>query len=149
MGSFLNYLQNTNRGFDLVWASGVLYHSEDPLELLEQIIRKTDRLFLWTHYYSDSLRGTKTVSRFIEQNNGEQVRHNERYLLHHRSYGNEQFEEGLPVHNEGGQKGFSFWLERSDIDRMLIALGFRSIKVQADGESSKGLPFVSLFAERD
>jgi SAM-dependent methyltransferase len=148
-GGFLNYLQNTDRRFDLVWASGVLYHSEDPLELLEQIGRKTDKLFLWTHYYSDSLRGMKTVSHFIEQNKVEQVRHDERYLLHHRTYGNEQFKEGLPLHYEGGQKGFSLWMERGDIDRMLRALGFRSIKVQVDGVSSKGLPFVSLFAERN
>jgi len=147
-GGFLNYIRNTERRFDLVWASGVLYHSEDPLELLEQIGRKTDRLFLWTHYYSDSLRGTKTVSRFIEQNNVEQVRHGERYLLHYRTYGNEQFKDGLPLHYEGGQKGFSLWMERGDIDRMLRALGFGSIKVQADGKGSNGLPFVSLFAER-
>jgi SAM-dependent methyltransferase len=145
-GGFLKYLQNTDQRFDLVWASGVLYHSEDPLELLEQIGNKTDKLFLWTHYYADSLRQHR--DRFIEQKNVEQIRHGQRYVLHYRTYALQKFEDGLPLHYEGGQKGFSFWLERGDIDRMLIALGFRSIKVLADGESSNGMPFLSLFAER-
>lgn len=147
-GGFLKYLQHTDKRFDLVWASGVLYHSEDPLELLEQIGSKADRLFLWTHYYADSLLRTKHGTRFIAQNNVEQIRRGERYVLHYRTYANEQFQDGLPLHYEGGQKDFSFWLKRGDIDRMLTALGFRSIKVQDDGES-KGMPFVSLFAERD
>ncbi|MBA3351629.1 MAG: class I SAM-dependent methyltransferase [Blastocatellia bacterium] len=148
-GGFLEYLRKTERRFDLVWASGILYHSEDPLELLAQIGRKTDRLFLWTHYYSDSLRGTQNGAYFIEQNNIEQTRDNDRYLLHYRAYGIEKFKDGLPLHYEGGQKAFSLWMERDDIDRILRALGFRSIKVQADGKASNGLPFISLFAERE
>lgn len=148
-GGFLKYLQNTDTRFDLVWASGVLYHSEDPLELLEQIGKKTDRLFLWTHYYADSLLQTKQGTRFIQQKNIEQIRHDEAYLLHYSTYALEQFERGLPLHYEGGQKDFSFWLERGDIDRMLRTLGFGSIRVRADRESPKGIPYVSLFAERD
>ena len=93
-GGFLESLQNSDRRSDIVWASGVLYHSEDPLELLEQLGRKTDRLFLWMHYYSDSLRGTAP---FIERNNLEQVRHGEPYLLHYRTYGNEQFKDGFAL----------------------------------------------------
>jgi SAM-dependent methyltransferase len=147
-GGFLKYLQGTDQRFDVVWASGVLYHSEDPLELLEQIARKADRLFLWTHFYADSLLQTEHRARFIEQKNVEQIRRDERYLLHYRTYAIEQLKDGLPLHYEGGVRGFSFWLERADIDRMLKALGFRSIKVQAEGLSSRSLPFVSLFAER-
>jgi len=148
-GGFLEYLKRTDRRFDLVWASGVLYHSEDPIELLEQIGRKTDRLFLWTHYYDDSLLRTSSRARFIEQNNVEQVRNGERYLLHYRSYWNEKLTEGLPLHYEGGQKDFSFWLERKDIDRLLAGMGFRSVRVRADGKSANGNPIVSLFAARD
>ena len=148
-GGFLEYLRNSDARFDLVWASGVLYHSEDPLELLAQIGRKTDRLFIWTHYYADSLLGTKHGTRFLAQNNVEQVRGEERYLLHYRTYGNEQFKEGLPLHYEGGQEAFSYWLERGDIDRMLRSMGFSSINVRADGKSQNGSPFVSLFATRD
>ncbi|HEY4282548.1 MAG TPA: class I SAM-dependent methyltransferase [Chthoniobacterales bacterium] len=147
-GGFLEYLQNTNERFDLIWASGVLYHSEDPLELLEQVGCRTDRIFLWTHYFSETSHESGHAGGFIEQKNVEHVRRGERYLLHHRSYRLEQFKDGIPLHYEGGQKNFSLWMERNDIDRMLRALGFRSIKVRADGESSNGLRFVSLFAER-
>lgn len=146
-GGFLQFLQYTDQRFDIVWASGVLYHSEDPLQLLALMAERTDRLFLWTHYYADSLLQSKQGTRFIKTNNVEQTRGGERYTLHYRTYANEQFTEGLPLHYEGGQEGFSFWLERDGIDRMLTSLGFR-IRVQKDEISPKGLPVVSLFADR-
>jgi hypothetical protein len=40
-------------------------------------------------------------------------------------------------------------MERTDIERMLRALGFNSIKVRDDGKSAGGVPFVSLLAERN
>ena len=63
-----------------------------------------------------------------------------------RSYGTDRLKDSSPLHYKGGVKGYSLWLERGDIGRFLIALGFRSIKVQMEGESSRALPFVSLFA---
>ena len=127
----------------------MLYHSEDPLELLAQIGRRTDRVFIWTHYYSDELRAMQEAQRFIAGKNVEQVREGECYLLHYRSYGLEHFKEGLPLHYEGGQQAYSLWMERTDIERMLRALGFNSIKVRDDGKSAGGVPFVSLLAERN
>jgi len=148
-GGFLQYLTKSDERYDIIWASGVLYHSEDPLELLAQIGRRTDRVFIWTHYYSDELRAMKEAQRFIAGKNVEQVREGECYLLHYRSYGLEHFKEGLPLHYEGGQQAYSLWMERTDIERMLRALGFNSIKVRDDGKSAGGVPFVSLLAERD
>ena len=142
-GGFLQYLKNTDRRFDLVWASGVLYHSEDPIELLEQIGRKTNRLYLWTHYYSD-----ENVNRFLKEKNVEQSWGGDTYLLHYRSYGLDQFKNGVPLHYEGGQQSFSFWMARADIDRVLQRIGFGSIKLHSEGKLSNGFTFVSLFAER-
>jgi SAM-dependent methyltransferase len=146
-GDFLKYLQSSEQTFDIVWASGVLYHSEDPLELLVEIGRRTNRVFLWTHYFADSLLSTNHNREFIERNNLEQMRFGEPYTLHYRAYPHEQFKVGLPLYYEGGQQTFSFWLERRDIDRMLAAMGFQSVNVRQDGELNE-MPFVSLYAER-
>ena len=52
LGSFMPFLvEPDSRQYDLVVASGVLYHMTDPLMLLDLICNLTDRVFLWTHYY--------------------------------------------------------------------------------------------------
>jgi SAM-dependent methyltransferase len=146
-GGFLKYLQSSEERFDIVWASGVLYHSEDPLELLAQIGSRTNRIFLWTHYYDDSILETPDRKRFIAANNVWDVRFGERCHLHYRSYGLEHLKEGVPLHYEGGQRAYCFWMERQDINRVLGAMGFRSIQVHTEGKLN-GMPVVSLFAER-
>ncbi len=40
--------------YDLIVASGVLYHLRDPLSFLERAAAATDALFLWTHYMSET-----------------------------------------------------------------------------------------------
>jgi hypothetical protein len=51
LGDFSEYLRAGTRRFDLVFASGVLYYMEDPLDLIALVAGATDRCFVWTHYY--------------------------------------------------------------------------------------------------
>jgi hypothetical protein len=50
LGDFTRGLPRESR-WDLVVASGVLYHLKSPEQLLEQIAEVTDRIFIWTHYF--------------------------------------------------------------------------------------------------
>src|SRR5262249_8876061 len=52
-GSFLPWLERTEIRYDLIVASGVLYHMSDPLRLLELIATRCDATYLWTHYFSE------------------------------------------------------------------------------------------------
>src|SRR5205085_12295967 len=54
LGDFALYLQSCRERFDMVFASGVLYHMEDPLALIRDIARVTDRCFIWTHYFDEN-----------------------------------------------------------------------------------------------
>ena len=45
-GDFMSYLGQSGPGFDLVVASGVLYHQRDPLACLQQMAARTNRLFI-------------------------------------------------------------------------------------------------------
>ena len=57
-GDFTEYLRGlrgTSQRFDLVFASGVLYHMVNPVELIADLARVSDRVFMWTHYYDKDL----------------------------------------------------------------------------------------------
>ena len=50
LGDFNLYLEPTDQTFDLVFASGVLYHMSDPVHTLYLIAKAAPRVFIWTHY---------------------------------------------------------------------------------------------------
>jgi hypothetical protein len=54
LGSFVPYLRSCGR-FDAIVASGVLYHMTDPLAVMDLLCQRSDRIFLWTHYYDGAL----------------------------------------------------------------------------------------------
>jgi SAM-dependent methyltransferase len=50
---FMAVMESSDKKYDLIVASGVLYHQRDPIACLAKIATRSDRLFIWTHYYSD------------------------------------------------------------------------------------------------
>ena len=54
-GDFCTYLSQTSKHFDMILASGVLYHMRDPVSLIAEIARHTNRVYLWTHYWDQLL----------------------------------------------------------------------------------------------
>jgi hypothetical protein len=55
LGDFNRYLEETEERYDLVFASGVLYHMVDPINTLYLISRVTPRVFIWSHYIPESV----------------------------------------------------------------------------------------------
>jgi SAM-dependent methyltransferase len=54
LGNFIPYLKKCDQ-YDLIVASGVLYHMADPLEFLNLITSKSNKIFIWTHYYNKDI----------------------------------------------------------------------------------------------
>ena len=54
LGNFIPYLQRC-RSYDVIIASGVLYHMTDPIQLLDLITAKTNKLLIWTHYFNSTV----------------------------------------------------------------------------------------------
>jgi hypothetical protein len=50
-GDVVRFLEDGDARYDLIFCSGILYHMEDPLRLIELICSATDRCFVWSHYY--------------------------------------------------------------------------------------------------
>jgi hypothetical protein len=66
-GDLMRYLETAaDEQFDLVVASGVLYHMTEPLKLLSLLCARADRIFIWTHYFDAGLLDGKLGARFSE-----------------------------------------------------------------------------------
>ena len=146
-GDFVKYLEGANGRFDLIWASGILYHSERPIDLLLQISEHTNAVFIWTHFFAEVLLENHNRSYFDVSKNVEHSVSGQTYTLHYRSYLNETRAGGLPLNYEGGLRSFSFWMSKDDIERLLRSLGFADLRYHECGEMS-GMPYVGLLARR-
>ncbi|ARQ01166.1 class I SAM-dependent methyltransferase [Pseudorhodoplanes sinuspersici] len=53
LGDVTEFLKSTRERFDLIFACGVLYHMRDPITVIEDISRVTDRCYVWSHVFDE------------------------------------------------------------------------------------------------
>ena len=145
LGSFVAWLEEVERNYDLIVASGVLYHMKDPLHLLRLIAARTSALYVWTHYFSDAAlpesdprRKLFAAKPTVERFEGLEIR------LYRRTYAGAQHSTGFC----GGLFDEHHWIERDDLFRVLEQLGFDSISIEHDDIAHVNGPAFSLFARR-
>ncbi len=110
--------------FDAVFCCGLLYHLPKPWELLDQIARVTDNLFLSTHYAQERQADTTL------------------HDLHGRMYSEYGF--GDPL---SGMSPESFWPAREDLSAMLRRAGFSTIHVVSDDPAFAAGPLITLWCK--
>lgn len=54
LGDVTEFLTSTRERFDLVFACGILYHMRDPITVIENICRVTDRCYVWSHVFDEA-----------------------------------------------------------------------------------------------
>ena len=145
LGDFNKWLEATDKRYQLILASGVLYHSHDPIHLLELIASKADSVYLWTHYFDDTAmpKGDLRRTPFSEK---VEVRHSHGIdvRLHERSY----YKAWRDPAFCGGIQDRHFWIDRSDILQLLNAFGFDRIEIEHDLPTHENGPSFSVFAQR-
>ena len=121
LGDFNRYMAEAGERFDLVVASGVLYHMEDPAEHIELLCSVADSVFVWTHYYDADLIadiGPQVDRKFTES---ERVVHDGYSHVRYR-------QEYLEALGWGGFCGAgresANWLELADIEGLFGHYGF-------------------------
>ena len=144
LGDFRPYLDQCTEKFDLVVASGVLYHMLDPVKLLCDMCKVSDSIGLWTHYYdAEVILGREDLKRkfdaqpkLIALNGRNIVSYEQRYL--------EALQWGGFC---GGSAPSSCWLTKDSIAGLLTDLGF-AVEVVGDHADHPNGPAMTLFAQR-
>ncbi len=118
LGDFSGFLQETDRSFDIVFASGVLYHMTEPLKLIELIASRTKKCFVWSHYFDPNhYPSARRTPRTLQFGTREFTYHE----LAYPDMGSGTF--------WGGNKPVASWLSREDMLGAFTAVGFDQIEV--------------------
>lgn len=144
-GDFMAYLrEHPEARFDLAIASGVLYHMEDPVELLRLLGLACDELYLWTHYFDSEWIGRlpHIAAHFGRQK--KRSRTDFEHTLHQFNYGPDRMIDVFC----GGPLTHAHWLSRSDIIGALRHLGFVQIDVVREEPSHPHGPAFALVARK-
>jgi hypothetical protein len=141
-GDFMAYLRAPVGPFDVCVASGVLYHMQNPAELLDLLSQRcAQHLFVWTHYYDrDLIAKSGTAHKYPSS----------------RPHTHKGFEHTLYVHEYqraldqpsfcGGSAPSSCWMTKADIVGGLEFFGFTNIRVVGDQLDHPNGPAVTLHA---
>lgn len=149
MGDIIQQLAVDAR-YDVVWASGVLYHLQDPIRMIELSCARADAIYVWTHYYDgDLLRAAERQQRahFVPKLDRKADFRGRTITLHARHYLIDDYEDNIPLHWEGGPANLTYWMELPDIEDVFERCGFSLVR-HFLGALCNGLPVVSFAAHR-
>jgi hypothetical protein len=145
LGDFRPFLATCRETYDLVLASGVLYHMTDPVQLLTDMARVAPALGIWTHYYDDKVISAHhhLKEKFSAQPRVQGVGSRE-VVMYEQSYMKALDWAGFC----GGSASTSYWLTRDSLLGVMEELGL-SVQIGSDEkESNPNGPCMLLFAKR-
>ncbi|HQZ39448.1 MAG TPA: class I SAM-dependent methyltransferase [Vicinamibacterales bacterium] len=143
-GDFVSYLRATTDRFDVVVASGVLYHMVHPVEVIARIASISNAVYLWTHYYDEAVLGASpaTAHRMVD---GQDVVHDGfGHRLHKHEYLTALNQAGFC----GGSRPFAYWLTRDDILGALRHFGLTRVETSFEQPDHPNGPAFSVVARR-
>jgi hypothetical protein len=144
-GDFVEYLRQEKATFQICFASGVLYHMQNPVELIALLAEHcSEHLFLWTHYYDASviLPSPPLAAKF----NGS--RQNDYKGFTHTLY-RQEYQSALNFAGFcGGSAPTSCWMAKADIVRCLEYFGFEVVATEFDHPDHPNGPAIAFLAKR-
>lgn len=143
LGDGVSFMEHDDGGFDMVFASGVLYHMQDPLKFLQLLPRMAPRMLLWTHYFDAGVVGKKPAlaHKFGPIERG--VCDGCAYEFVVQSYKDALQWSGFC----GGSAPTSCWLTRQSICNYLQHLGYGRVEVSFDTPEHPNGPAFAIYAE--
>jgi hypothetical protein len=137
------YTAESSEQFDLCVASGILYHMIQPVEFIEHIARMSKTIFLWTHYYDESLKERENLARQFETPHEIKVS-GKTYTVCKRNY-----EQALKWAGFcGGSKPWALWLTRDSLFSALESFGLHITMISFDELNHQNGPSIALVASR-
>jgi hypothetical protein len=145
-GDFVEYLKHEPAHFDVAFASGVLYHMQNPAELIALLSKTADRLFVWSHYYDgETIRKTPSHRADLFAAGVKANYHGFEHMLYRRQYPEQAL---LWSGYCGGHNTFSHWLSRDDLLGCFRHFGFEIVEVGCEEPSHPNGPAFALTAVR-
>lgn len=142
LGDFVGYLSTTETKFDAIFASGVLYHMMDPVQLLRLISRRSDRVFLWTHYYDEDVVQAKFPGKF----SAIQSKDHGGFVC---EFSEQSYAKALDWQGFcGGAIPNSVWLTRQSLFRALEYCNFKILATDFDDADHPNGPAIAICAEK-
>jgi hypothetical protein len=145
LGDCMAFMEQSPGGWDMVFASGILYHMKEPARFLSLLPRMAPRVFLWTHYFDERIiRATPALThKFGAVEEG--TVNGYRYQFVEQSY-----KEALGWNGFcGGSAETSLWLTRSSILGLLRHLGYKTIDVSFETPDHPNGPAFGVYAAAD
>jgi len=144
LGDFASYLETTKDRYDFILASGVLYHMADPIHLLVNLCRVSDRIGIWTHYFDENvvLNSKALKKRFVLS--GEKLKWHGKPIT---GYRQQYRRESNLLSFVGGNKPYSVWLKKEDIVTVLESMGY-TVVLGRDNPQGKNGPEILLYAKK-
>jgi len=142
----------STQNYDLIMASGILYHLKQPVDFIYKISPATKRLFIWTHCFEPDLslwntslqtllrEGKWDYKNITTKNIG-----GHQYRLVKQSYGVAIDWNGFC----GGTDTFSHWIYKQDLLNLLKWNGFGKIEVAFDAVDHPNGPSFCLYCEKE
>lgn len=137
--------------YDLVVASGVLYHMRDPARLLQRLSVASSRLFLWTHYIEpDITKWSPGLAKELASGKWElstpEVTEVDGFRVRtvRQKYGRALGWSGFC----GGTETYSNWIYREDLLGLIRHLGFGTVRIAFENVTHPNGPCFSVYCER-
>jgi len=145
-GDVPSYLAASDEPFDVVWASGILYHQAKPVDFLEAVASRGNYVFLHTHFYDAPTMSTLGVRSRFNSDGDEIVEWRGRSIALHRYEYETDTSQGVFA---GGPRSYAMWMEKDDIEFILREMGFSRIEFGVIDYDNPTGPGMFLLAARD
>lgn len=143
LGDFLKYLEEPPRRYDLVFAAGVMYHLEDPIDFLEKCCSVADNILIWTLYYVDeTIKNHPFESRCFKD--VETINRFGREFKYYRGFYDPTLR-SAPKY-QGGIHESANWMTLDDIEVVLKSLNFEIRRVVHD--SANRIDAINILASK-
>lgn len=125
LGDFVSFLREDRTRYDVCLAAGVLYHMQDPAELIQLIAARSEWVVLWTHYYDAGIIGARQDLREKFVGSARRRFNGFDHTVYEYAYGAAFDWAGFC----GGGHASSYWMSREDILRCLTVSGFEDLRI--------------------
>ena len=144
LGDFNEYMKQTRERYDVVFASGVLYHMLNPAETIQLASQVADAIFIWSHYYDEELiaRLPEIKRTMGKAHRAEQGGYSHQLFEHF-------YDEFLSVPAFcGGSNPKSYWMTRDGMLGCLEHFGFRQLSIGLDQKDHPGGPAMCIVGRK-